>query len=781
MKKRKFPNQFLGVITGILLICLGMGCQKEDFSIQNLPTEELEASFFEYTEDAIVIEYDNLDELIIEKTENSLVLKNSGLFENIEEGNVIVTSSNTPHDEFILREVLSVQESGDNYMVETVVTTPYRAYSSYYFNSALSETIELREREVLYDLATVKAEESNVQSGFANLFNSFTDQIKDILVSKLPPAVSKPYKLTGFFGFEYNLGGQIIMETVHPHTQYAQNNANMGPYAGETVENVIGYTKNQLDSDNDGVSNIVEQYYNTNENDKKDFPILKKIVMEDFFIEVKPSLKFGKEFSYTAKDFIVPNKPPKQEVELMFSDVDTIKLDLSKSPLQDINYIPIPGLTSGAFGLAFSWHQLIEFSGSVNLDLYARLHTEPTNMVFGVIDFTSQTLNPEFRWESSDGLGNDFSLDLNSYLSSRLDMDVGAVVKAEALLKLGVGMGVAAYAGETNTAVFAVGGMITPYAYMRPSVTAGVGFKNIISSRIDFNDGKNFFGYGCLEFGPGIEIYAFSDGKDVLSLTNFLDLKKSLYNMEYDALGHLVGGKFCIGDVPCDGVKVDNFEIEEAGSGLNFLLKMKASSTDAGHPKYKLQLLDGQDVLDIPDLNDKEFTFGADEEYFFNSIDFASYLTGLPYTLRIQVVGKPECVSYIFRNSIVVRHCIGEPDPFEVQEATFETKKFFTNVQARAYCLSRGGMITREKLKEKINAGELCIDPTGFIAANDGKLNNITEAYVWTFNPSYPSLASVTVINPIRQDDGNYSYDVDYVPLSTVGSESAQLKCKCAN
>ena len=142
--------------------------------------------------------------------------------------------------------------------------------------------------------------------------------------------------------------------------------------------------------------------------------------------------------------------------------------------------------------------------------------------------------------------------------------------------------------------------------------------------------------------------------------------------------------------------------------GLNFTyygdvgITIKALSNDAGHPKYKLQLLDGLDIVDIPDLKDKEFLFGADEEYLFNSLEFANYLTGSSLRLRIQVVNKPECTTHIFKSNILVSHCIGESDPFEVQVATFETKKFFTNVQARAYCLSRGGMITREKLIEKI-------------------------------------------------------------------------------
>ena len=208
MKKLTFSTIQARILLGVLLVCVSLGCAKEDFSIQDVPYDELESSFFEYSADAIVIDYENLESIVIDKSEDNLLLSKSNGIENIEVGSVIVTSSNTPHDDFILREVLTVQDNGDSYSLGTEVTTPYRAYSSYYYNSSLDETIELRDRKVLYDLASLKGQESDVQSGFANLFNSFTDQIKDILVSKLPPAASKPYKLAGFFGFAF--GGSLL-------------------------------------------------------------------------------------------------------------------------------------------------------------------------------------------------------------------------------------------------------------------------------------------------------------------------------------------------------------------------------------------------------------------------------------------------------------------------------------------------------------------------------------------------------------------------------------------
>ena len=80
MKKLDLFNKIGIYLCFFLLIVLFNGCGKEEYDIHDVPYEELESSFFEYSSDAIVIDYEDLGNIVLEKTENSLVLRKSSLF-----------------------------------------------------------------------------------------------------------------------------------------------------------------------------------------------------------------------------------------------------------------------------------------------------------------------------------------------------------------------------------------------------------------------------------------------------------------------------------------------------------------------------------------------------------------------------------------------------------------------------------------------------------------------------------------------------------------------------
>jgi len=762
----------LGFLT---LVLVSISCNKEEFTVYNIPPEELESSFFDYTDEAIVIDDAKQSNLVVSNNPGELIIKKDESLGEILPNSIVVSSAVIDHDDFILQKVLEVQESGDQYILTTEPASIYQAYKSYYYNSSLSNTIQLRDQNQLFDLGNLK----NLIA-LNNSIKSFSDVdmlISDLLASKKP----NDSNYSTDFSFDWELDGEVIIESIHPHLQFAINNPSHELFRNlpdpTDVQAKVNILNADFDSDGDKIADVVEEYYKSSPTSLYDYPIIGRLFINDFMISVTKNIKFGTEKAFEANDFLTANKPPKAEVEVVLAgETEATTIDLSQSPLQKINYVPIPGATTGAFGLAFNWQPLIGLSGSINFDIISKLYTEPTSFVFGVIDFNTSDLDPEYRWESQNASGDSYSLSTYDFLATRLDADFATILKAEAQLQLGLGMGLSAYAGQQGVAFLAVGGMITPYAFMKPSATIGMGFNNILSKGIDLNDANNFYGYGCLAFGMGVEIYAFSDGDDPTQWSNILDTKHTLYTNEIDVLEHILGTKFCIGDTPCEGYEIEEFQLGVTNvDGKNFYngaIKAKAGNIQDQFYYIEIRRPDGTVLID-DELFINEFKFG-------DRITFAGFSTAMDeyvysdnLLMYLVVKDKADCTKIISKDELLIDYCTEYQFDYEENSGTADYKEYMTYNMAFELCSKLNtDLITIDELNQFISDEVTCFNATGYKVSRAGKLLNKDKAYMWIT----PGTRKVAVIDIQRNPDGSSNYFIS----EEIASESSLIRCKCS-
>jgi len=768
-----------------ILVCAVIfnSCSKEEFSVYDQPLEDLKTSYFNYQDSTIVLDVSDSRNLMISRDETSITFQNSTVFEDLAVGSVIISSVDTPGEDFIMRKVLSISDNGGQIVLQTRLATLYEAYKSYYFDSSLPGILDTRsDTTILYDLANIfKEDEFKKESTIDNVVK----KIKGELQKSLPSGFETAVNYANMISTDIALTGKIVAKSIHPNDHFIALNPNDSIFGGERDNqiklNILGL---QTDKDKDGISDVVEKFYETDINNIKKYPSISQVRIDGFSIDLTPKITFGKKFSYSVAD-LLGEELDTDKVEDALTENEKVLVSVLESPLQDITYIPIPGATSGAFGLAFSWHEIATFDGSISLDLSARIFSKPIDVVLGVYNFSNNSLTTEMRLERKRPDGDLESWTVSEYVKKEFDMELATIFSADATIKFGVGIGVAMYAGEKKLGLIAAGGMLTPYLFKRITAKLGVSYSTVGNDEITIANPTTFEGYACYETGIGIGSYVFLDGEDQFGLTNIVDTKYSTDEIEIDLIREFYGQKFCIGVVPCEDLRKKHFIVEELlepGSSEKFSVKLNISSGISVHKKFTIRFEDADaSLLNIPEFSG-EFDYNRDTTIMVENSDvFNKFLSGnSTISMIVETVGDPKCVLGLRNTDALISHCNVANQTLNFELGFDGTTIYLTHLDAYKKCEEKGGFITPAQLEAKLNS--VCMNASGFIPYIGREIANSDKLYIWSNTGTSVIQNNVTVIKPIRDDNGNYTnVIVDESIVGLGGSENSMLQCVCAN
>ncbi len=148
----KRVRRIYSLIALIAATIIWSGCSKEELTVRDITIDELESSFYVLAEGTIELDRNQYDNLIIQKNNEELIVKNEGVFENIEVGTNILTSPSLPLDDLIWRKVIGVQKSGENLILQTENANILEAFTEFYFDSDLPLISVPRNSETLDDV-----------------------------------------------------------------------------------------------------------------------------------------------------------------------------------------------------------------------------------------------------------------------------------------------------------------------------------------------------------------------------------------------------------------------------------------------------------------------------------------------------------------------------------------------------------------------------------------------------------------------------------------------------
>ena len=545
-------GQYLAFSFCLLLVLAICGCSKEPLDIRDIPFKELESSYYQLDERSIEIPYQEQTSLLIDKDETSIRFTSSEIFNDIQAGDMIVSSMDTPSSEFICRKVVEKNDQGTRVEFITERASLVEAYDSFYFNSEKSNLVQIREES--FDVAA--------------LFND--------LSSPINTGLNELWSSVGGVGevvFQPGLVGEMALEAIHPNDFYLET-CGCFPTAND-----------YLDDNNNNIINGAEEYLKINESNIED-------VMELGFFTAKIN-NFGinnMSLNVTTGDIGISAS----DLDENFNAFSTASVLAaieegslpSLSPVNDLNlyHVPTP-ITVGAASVFFSAGPLIEASGSVagyigatmsspsridiqlgHVDLYTFLNSE----IILPSDFNpAEILVPDVVVTSG---GNPAS---GSSIFNDLAVHGHIGAKGNATIRLGVNVGMSAGGGEATTNGFAIGFMapVGLEVDLCGTGTASMQFYPYDLSSASFN------GLVCGDIRAGIfDVSTFSDVNiSGTTIDNYLDLQIALSDLVtgipdlsfsvlqgaegFSSSNGDCGSGICFKVTSCDNISLETFNL----------------------------------------------------------------------------------------------------------------------------------------------------------------------------------------------------------------------------
>jgi len=156
-------------------------CNKEPLDIRDVPFEELESSYYKLASNSVEIPHDVATSQLIFKDNTSISFSNSENFDAVQLRDIIVSSMDTPSQEFICRKVLEESNTGSGLNFMTERATIIEAYESFYFNTRKSGLIQVRDESI------------DVGGLLSKLGDKFGDKVLSIADGILPGEVSSDF------------------------------------------------------------------------------------------------------------------------------------------------------------------------------------------------------------------------------------------------------------------------------------------------------------------------------------------------------------------------------------------------------------------------------------------------------------------------------------------------------------------------------------------------------------------------------------------------------------
>ena len=264
MKYSKIFSRLKSVSVLLFFLLLVQSCGKEEFSVLDVPFDELQSSYYVLAPKTVEIPTDQLNDLVVSKTNDEITLVENPIFDILEEGFIIVTDFEVNHEDVVHREIISIERSNGQLRCETKPASILKTYSRYYINSDYPNIIKAR---FDYDIGVMFA-----------VGNSVINQGLAAMTS------------AGLIPFDVELGvalsGRLKYVAEHPHDMWVRLNL---CESGTDCE----LDEDEEDDNNNGVADIVEGYFVSDFSDDLVASGFYSVIIEDLkFSDL--SVKFGK-------------------------------------------------------------------------------------------------------------------------------------------------------------------------------------------------------------------------------------------------------------------------------------------------------------------------------------------------------------------------------------------------------------------------------------------------------------------------------------------------------
>jgi|GEM_PF-4351034 len=470
-----------------LLLAISMvwnGCSKEELSIYDVPREEQRSSYYELADRTIELNAEDLSGSIIEKEDYKLTLRSVDKFADLEVGDVLITDLTIPNEECILREVLTIERSADRIIVTTQPSTVLKAYSRFRIDSNLPGIIQVRDGYA-------------IGPAFASLASVFNQ-----VLAAFKKAELISYSISG----KVKLNGEIGWVAEHPNDIYIYEN--LCP----ARENCT-FSENELDSDGNGVYDVVETYFDNDFSDE---------IYRQGYYELRVSNFQIEELQFSAGKSVRTEEKGADDIYKEIKSYTTAVTTGMQDDGNNLNYILTPGLNVGVFGVNFTWGPII--SSLVNAKLTANLSLKDSDVVDIIL--ANYQVNGEeaestasFRFEKN-GMPSSFSELIGS---SRLDIGVG--ISGSIVNKYGIAVGMALTVGEATTAGVSFGAVFEAGFYMGiPKAEVGIKVVDLLQAKGPTT--WDFSGSICFDAGLFYDFKLFTDANLIISsIPDELDVK----------------------------------------------------------------------------------------------------------------------------------------------------------------------------------------------------------------------------------------------------------------
>ncbi|MDF1697622.1 MAG: hypothetical protein P1U56_17385 [Saprospiraceae bacterium] len=740
----------LYLITFILGITLLFnGCSKEEFSVVDVPFEELESSYYILADQTIEVTDDRYDELVLSKQGEVLNLKDDPLFDNLKVGSIIVSSLDVAEDRLLFREIVAINSSGSTIETITKPANIVKAFKEYYFNSEFSNLISVRSD---YDIKAIF---------------DVADNVLDLLAKAFIPIPFDP---------NFALSGKPTFEAIHPHVAYKYFGCDNPPNCLQGIDTTDIMPRN-------GYYDVVERFFTGLDKDINKNGLF-TFTLKDFRIEtLSASVSIGEaltsEYPYGDPQAVF-NLFAQQQVDNIGSYFPS-DLKLKYFPIGSffgiVNIAAVIGPEFGGFAK----------SASAYFEVNATFPNK-ADLKMGHLNWnTTSDPNFDFDIQLLQQLPNNKTKVVSySYLIEDGQVNATLGAKGEVGYSFGIGVGAALAFGEPNYAGEALGALADVSAYVNFNGHIGVNFTDLFTVGGGTADP---FGNICFDTGVKFGAKFFFDENVVGTVfeelfqldvvipipDDLLPIKKFSFLKYFE--GYTDDG-LCLGSDGCAVTSQTYFNMGVTDQELG--IEFKHTNNKIPNEKYEVELVAGSNKYKLSG----EYEFGEAVNTFLSAgvlEVLEAYDAG---TLKINVIAPMLNCSKTFDQSEVGLYF---PCPFglfdspsgtipfvEFDDIALSLQYYFLKENSSKHCQSLGKkQMSKDAIIEKLNTA--CINPTGFLIANESTYIKVNSHQMYVWIPEEEDGKNILEIDLDATSSGN----VIKATRTKISSKSIYAPCLC--
>ncbi len=612
------------------------GCQKDPYlggavgTRQPLDLNETRPSFIEYGDKTFEIPIEVIKNEISEKTDFSITFQSSDpILDSLKAGSIIVSPRYTSFEHMLMRKIISVEKQGNVVRLITEPAEIHEAYSSWHFDTRDGFFLNNKRNADILDLSYLNTVISNA---------TFIDAIKSALESRIKQAIHND--LTLELSVSPNISGSLDFV-------YGDINA-------EYLSILQEGSTSPIDSDDDGVIDIVEINLGTDPGNAESYPASSGIRMSNFSMDAEFQTTISYEQSIETKDLDYNfNNYDATEKDQLFSELDsTINAKISNYPgfsqiasiikneyLPEIDkspatyrYFPTPA-TIGAATVTLVLSPYLNISGKLVGGVATKLSNMDDPFTMDIV-FGDTPLDTEVTYYRTSGQTNadlsenTFTVPYTGNLYELFSLDVLAFAEGELEFTFGFAFGAALSFGEANSAGWNIGFALIPNCGPKITGKAITMPLNVIS---EWNGGtplttaiyNNSRIEACLDINAYLLLKVFNDVNDPFT-QDLLDVGLVFNTDPIFKFSDVTNTSICIPE-PCSDVDFSKIDVSLLQTSIQINNQNRNNLS-----KYDLKVsdkLNGTLLLESADLDfSTDHSIQFDNEKNLSNDEFSSYV-----------------------------------------------------------------------------------------------------------------------------------------------------------